>query len=218
VADARITPAGDSLTILENSRIDRLTNATIVLDTVNGYHRMFDAEIEIISRNTFRGKATYELVNALQDTFAIEFNEFVAVPELGEIPAHTKASGYVSGDKNVKVSSGFIFEGDITMSAYKKALELEGAVKLDLAGLSDRNIWIEYQSDDDIAEVVIPFDEALTRQGQPLNAGIHFDMKGDLYMSFITEKKDDSDYDFFVPKGGNLYFDPIDRPSELIIH
>jgi len=215
VADARITPAGDSLTILENSRIDRLTNATIVLDTVNGYHRMFDAEIEIISRNTFRGKATYELVNALQDTFAIEFNDFVAVPESGEIPAHTKASGYVSGDMNVQVSSGFIFEGDITMSAYKKALELEGAVKLDLAGLSDRNIWIEYQSDDDIAEVVIPFDEALTRQGQPLNAGIHFDLKGDMYMSFITEKKDDADFDFFVPKGGNLYFDPIDSAFRI---
>jgi len=220
VSDARIIPEGDSLIILENSKIDRLYNAKIEFDTANNFHKLFDANIDIISRNVFRGKATYELVNALKDTFAIEFNEFVPVPadEKNGIPAHTRASGYVSGNQGVKVSSGFIFEGEIVMSAYKKALALNGAVKLDLARLSDRNIWIEYSSNDDISEVVVPFDEALTRQGQPLNAGLHFNARGDIYMSFITEKQDYMDYDFFVPKGGNLYFDPsfgafrIDNP------
>lgn len=221
VADARITPQGDSLTILENSKIDQLTNATIILDTINGYHRMFDATVDIIDRGSFTGSATYELVNALQDTFAIKFDEFSFKPASEEIPAHTTASGRVAATEEVKVSSGFIFEGDITMYAYKKALELNGAVKLDLAGLSEKNIWIEYSSNDDISEVVIPFDQALTRQGQPLNAGIHFDARGEIYMSFITEKRDYMDFDFFVPKGGNLYFNPeenafkIDNPLKV---
>ncbi|WP_422355182.1 hypothetical protein [Roseivirga pacifica] len=221
VADARITPQGDSLTILENSQIGTLTNAVIVLDSGNNYHRMFDAEIEILSRKRFRGKATYELINALQDTFAIQFDEFQFIESEKDKKPYTKASGTVAGSQGVKVSSGFIFEGKITMYAYRKALELDGAVKLDLASLSERNIWIEYKSDDDISEVIIPFDEALTKQGQPLNAGLHFDDKGEIYMSFITEKRNHFDDDFFVPKGGNLYFHTadssyrIDNPNKL---
>lgn len=221
VADAQIIPQGDSLTVLENSVLESLTKATIYFDTASIYHRLFDAEIDILSRTRFMGRATYELVNALQDTFAIEFNDFELIPETDDTKAHTRASGYVSGDRGVKVSSGFIFEGDITMYAYKEALDLNGAVKLDLAGLKERNIWIEYQSNDDITEVIVPFDQALTRQGQPLNAGLHFDAKGDIYMSFITEKRDYMDYDFFVPKGGDLYFEPkdgsfrIDNPNKL---
>jgi len=221
VADAQIIPQGDSLTVLENSVIETLSKATIYFDESSVYHRLYDAEIDILSRSRFVGKATYELVNALQDTFAIEFNDFEFIPETNSNKAHTRASGYVSGDRGVKVSSGFIFEGDITMYAYKEALDLNGAVKLDLARLSERNIWIEYNSNDDITEVIVPFDQALTRQGQPLNAGLHFDAKGDIYMSFITEKRDYMDYDFFVPKGGNLYFEPeekafkIDNPQKL---
>ena len=215
VADAKITPQGDSLTILENARIGTIYKAKIALDAINNYHSMFDGEIEILSRNRFRGKATYELINALKDTFAIQFNEFEYIEETKERPGHTRASGTVSGDQGVKVSSGFIFEGKITMYAFKEALELQGAVKLDLRELRERNIWIEYSSNDDINEVVIPFDEALTRQGQPLNAGIHFDSRGDIYMSFITEKRDYMDYDFFVPKGGELYFDPADSSFRI---
>lgn len=215
VADSKITPQGDSLTIFENARIGTLYKANIALDAINNYHKMFDGEIEILSRNRFRGKATYELINALQDTFAIQFDEFEYIEETKERAGHTRASGNVLGDQGVRVSSGFIFEGKITMYAYKEALELEGAVKLDLKELNERNIWIEYTSRDDIKEVVVPFDEALTRQGQPLNAGIHFDSRGEIYMSFITEKRDYMDYDFFVPKGGNLYFDPIDSSFRI---
>lgn len=221
VADALITPQGDSLTILENSRIGTIYNAEILMDAVNKYHRMFDAEIEILSSSKFRGRATYELVNALQDTFAIQLDEFQYMGQTEIQPAHTKASGQVTADMGIRISSGFIYEGRVTMYAYKEALELNGAVKLDMKELNERNIWIEYASSNDVNEIIIPFDQALTRQGQPLNAGIHFDSRGDIYMSFITEKRDYMDFDFFAPKGGNLYFNPsnnsynIDNPLKV---
>lgn len=205
VGSARVTPEGNELTVLENSQIGELFNAVVVIDTSNGYHRLFDAEITITSRTSFKGKGTYELVT-LKDTFAIEFNQFEFVNKDKEHGPHTKASGTVKADQNILISPGFIFEGKITMLAFKKALELEGAVKLDLKKLAERNIWIEYTSKDDIEEVIIPFDEALTRQGRPLNAGVHFE-DGQPYISFITEKRNSLDDDLFVPKGGNLYFD-----------
>ncbi len=207
VADAKITPEGNELTILENSRIEKLENAVIIIDTANAFHRLYNAEVEILSRNRFRGKGTYELINAVQDTFSIQFDQFLFVEKDEVNGPHTKSSGTVKASDGIRISPGFIYEGEVTMYAYKKALELDGAVKLDLEKLNERNIWIEYTSNDDIEEVIIPFDQALTRQGQPLNAGIHFDAKREPYMSFITEKRNSLDDDFFVPRGGNLFYD-----------
>jgi hypothetical protein len=215
VADAKITPEGDSLTILENAQIGTLYNAKISLDAVNNYHSMFDGEIDILSRNRFTGRATYELVNALQDTFAIQFNDFEYVEATEEQAAYTKATGRATADQRLKVSSGFIFEGQIVMYAYKEALDLEGAVQLDLGEFGERNVWIEYASNNDVKEVVIPFDESVTRDGNPLNAGIHFDDSGEMYMSFITDKRDYLDADLFVPKGGELYFNPSDSSFRI---
>ncbi|MFY0591823.1 hypothetical protein [Roseivirga sp.] len=207
VADAKITPEGNELTILENSRIEKLQNAVILIDTANAYHRLFNAEIEILSRTEFRGKGTYELVNAQADTFSIQFDQFQFVENDEVNGPHTKSSGRVLGSQEVVISPGFIYEGELTMYAYKKALRLNGAVRLDLQKISERNVWIEHASNDDVEEVVIPFDQAVTREGSPLNAGLHFDSRRNPYMSFITEKRDPADDDFFVPRGGNLFYD-----------
>lgn len=207
VADAKITPEGSELTILENSRIETLQNAVIIIDTANAYHRLYNAEIEILSRTSFRGRGTYELVNAVQDTFSIEFDQFEFVKKDEVYGPHTMSSGVVNAASNIRISPGFIYQGEVTMYAYKKALELKGSVKLELDKLKERNIWIEYASNDDIEEVIVPFDQARTSEGMPLNAGIHFDSKRQPYMSFITEKRDPADDDFFVPQGGNLFYD-----------
>ena len=205
VADAKITPKNNEVLVLENAKIGTLSDAVVVIDTANSYHRLYDATINIVSRNEFNGEATYELVNTVQDTFAIKFNAFVL--EEDEVRGKfTKSSGHVRPKDNVMISPGFIFKGKVSMYGYKKALELDGAVKLDLKKLRDKNIWVEYTSNDDIQEVIVDFDQAVTENGEPLNAGLHFN-DGDVYLSFITEKRDYDDEDFFIPSGGNLFYD-----------
>ncbi len=204
VADALITPENNEVLILGDSEIGALENAVVVFDTAQANHRLYDANIEIISRNRFRGQGTYQLV-ILQDTFAIKFDQF----GLEEDQAHglyTKSSGKISGDSGVIISPGFTYKGTVFMYAFRKALELKGAVKLNLEKLKEKNVWIEYESNDDISEVVFSFDEARTEFGEPLTAGLHFN-RGAIYLSFITEKRGLDDEDFFIPKGGNLFYD-----------
>ena len=204
VADALITPENNEVLILENSELGVMENAIIVFDTANTNHRLYDAKIEIISRNRFRGEGTYELVT-VQDTFAIKFDKF-GFEEDPVRGLYTKSSGQIKADAGVIVSPGFIFKGTVFMYAFRKALELRGSVKLNLQKLKEKNVWIEYESNDDISEVVFNFDEARTEFGEPLTAGLHFN-KGDIYLSFITEKRGLDDDDFFIPKGGNLFYD-----------
>ncbi len=219
VADARITPEGNTVTILEKSRIDRLTNAIVVIDTANAFHRLYDANIDIVSRNEFKGEGTYQLVNTVQDTFAIKFNAFELVTD-EEVGTYTKSSGTVSAQHNLVVSPGFTFKGDVYMYAYRKALELDGAVRLNLKKLQGKNVWIEYASNDDVQEVIVDFDNARTEGGDPLNAGLHFN-NGDIYLSFITEKRGFDDDDLFIPRGGYLRYDAdtsafkVQNPNKL---
>lgn len=204
VADALITPDSSQVQILENSKIEELKNAVVVFDTAVANHRLYDATINIVSRKRFTGEGTYELVT-VQDTFAIKFDQF-RLEEDEERGLYTKSSGTVEDKDGVIVSPGFTFKGDVFMYAFRKALELKGAVKLNLEKLKERNVWIEYESNDDIAEVVFDFDEARTESGDPLTAGLHFN-NGDIYASFITEKRGLDDDDFFIPSGGDLFYD-----------
>lgn len=204
VADALITPDSSQVQILENSKIEELKNAVVVFDTAVANHRLYDATINIVSRKRFTGEGTYQLVT-VQDTFAIKFDQF-RLEDDEEQGLYTKSSGTVVDSDGVIVSPGFTFKGDVFMYAFRKALELKGAVKLNLEKLKERNVWIEYESNDDIAEVVFNFDEARTESGDPLTAGMHFN-NGDIYASFITEKRGIDDDDFFIPSGGDLFYD-----------
>jgi len=206
VADAKITPSGGEVIIGENGKINKLYNATLQLDTLTGYHNLYEAEIDILSRNKFVGNATYRYVNSIGDTFSIKMGEFSLEP----IPdankngreLRTVSSGNVRKEDRMLISPGMYYKGDVTMYADKPALELQGYIQPDLRDIPNYDTWIAYTSDGSAKEVVIDFDNSVTEMGEPLQAGIHFDnVNNQLYATFINEKRDFSDTDFFKPSG-----------------
>ncbi len=215
VADSEITPENGEVLILENSRIGTLRNTTLVIDTLNGYHRLYNGTINVISRNEFSGSATYEFVNATQDTFAIKLSDFhleqlTENKRKGDHELQTVASGTVEIAEKLIISPGLLYKGEIIMRARKPALEMDGYVKLDLS-VAGYNTWIQYSSDAEQQEVVIDFDNAQTEFGEKLIAGLHFDYNDySLYHTFINNKREIGDEDFFVPSG-NLRFYPDDN-------
>lgn len=206
VADAQITPSGGEVIIGENGKINKLYNATLRLDTLTGYHNLYDAEIDIVSRKKFEGNATYRYVNSVGDTFSIKMGEFSLEPipdsPKGENSLRTVSSGNVRKEDRMLISPGMYYKGDVTMYADKPALELQGYIQPDLRDIPNYDTWISYSSDGSAKEVVIDFDNSTTEMGEPLQAGIHFDnIDNQLYATFINEKRDFTDVDFFKPSG-----------------
>lgn len=221
VADAKITPENNEVLILENSKIGTLTNTTIILDTLNGYHRLYNGTINIISRNEFSGHATYEYVNAVSDTFAINMHDFHLEQQLDTVNTktslfnkekgqvftqHSVANGSVVDDDNILVSPGFYYRGDMILYANKPALKLDGYVKLDLQKEHDYDTWIKYSSSAEQQAVEIEYATATTEEGRRLEAGIHFSaLDNSLYSNFLLDNKGIGDDDFFLPEG-KLFF------------
>ena len=216
VADAKITPENNEVLILENAKIGQLKNTVIVLDTLNGYHRLTDGIVDIISRKEFKGYATYQYVNALSDTFAIKMTDFTLeaiVPEETKrrnktvlAAQQTVAHGAVTEEAELVLAPRTFYKGDMVMYATKPALQLKGFTKLDLRKLKDYNTWLVYDQSGDEKEIFIDFDKAITEDGRKADAGIHFTHDHKLYISFVTEKRSEDDEDFFIP-AGSLFYD-----------
>ncbi len=202
-ADAKVIPENNQLQVLENAKFETFQNATLVIDTLNEYHRLTNGTIDILSRHEFKGKAFYELV-AATDTFSIEMNNFRkdTVQNKKQIFYHTVAKGRAEADQNIIISPGMLYRGDVRMNAAKEALELDGEVKLDFKRMPDYNTWIAYASDAGQKQLVFNFNEALTSEGEPLTAGLHMSSKDNsIYSSFVMDRRSPDDFDFFKPKG-----------------
>ena len=217
VADAKITPENNEVLILENAKIGQLKNTTIVIDTLNGYHRLTQGVVDIVSRKLFSGYATYQYVNAVNDTFAIKMTDFhledVATDEKtrrhdkGLSPTQqTVANGAVAEKDLLVLAPRIFYKGDMTMYASRPALELQGYAKLDIKTIKNYNTWIQYAQSGDEKEVYIDFDKAITEEGRKVGAGLHFATDNDLYITFVFDKKTEEDDDFFLPSG-SLFFD-----------
>ncbi len=216
VADSKIIPEGNETTILANSVLQKFENAEIIIDTLNGYHYLDRASIQIISRNKFEGNAYYQQIVGT-DTFDIRFDSF----ELQEIPVGepdrrgnyetrlmTVSGGEVMESQNVVISPGFYYKGSVIMYASKPALELDGLVKLDL---SDPNYdhWVRFKRVEGEKDVALPFDNAVLESGEIVRSGIHMDVRDELYTTFVEPKANGSDLDFFLASGVLTYTDSI---------
>ena len=228
VADAKITPENNEVLILENAKIGTLKNTTIILDTLNGYHRLTEGVVDIISRKEFTGYATYQYVNFLSDTFAIKMTDFHLEPitqvEQSRRSARktssvasmqTVATGAVSDRENLVLGAGMFYKGDMIMYATRPALQLAGYVKLDIKKIKNYNTWIKYEQTGDETDVLIDFNNAITEEGKRVNAGLHVsNADNDLYITFLNDKKSDDDEDFFLPQG-KLYYDTASREFKI---
>jgi len=226
VADAKITPENNEVLILENAKIGTLKNTTIVLDTLNGYHRLTEGVVDIISRKEFSGYATYQYVNFLQDTFAIKMTDFhlEAIQETeGSRRSHrnksvatqqTVATGAVADKEKLVLGAGMFYKGDMVMYATRPALQLTGYVKLDIKKIKNYNTWIRYTQTGDETDVRVDFDNAITEEGKRVNAGLHFADDNSLYITFVNDKKSEDDEDFFLPSG-SLHYDTASREFKI---
>lgn len=227
VADALITPENNEVLIHENARIGTLNNTTIVLDTLNGYHRLTEGVVDIVSRKEFSGYATYQYVNFLNDTFAIKMTDFHLEPVSEEhkqskssrrrsiASMQTVAKGSVTGADSVVLGAGMFYKGDLTMFATRPALQLDGYLKLDIRKLKNYDTWIGYNQSGDETEVVLDFDKAVDEEGKRVTAGLHFAAADNsLYLTFANERKSEDDDDFFTPTG-MLFYDTESKEYKI---
>lgn len=205
VADAEIIPKGNEMTVLANSVLQTFEDAEVIFENDSTYHYLFDATIDVESRNAFSGGATY-LLPIGADTFDIQFRTFDTDTAFirGDSVKYSVAEGLIPDTKNLEVAEGFLFKGGITLKAYKQALELEGAVKPIIPSIA-QNEWVTYSRTEDETDVIVDFGNAVFDDGSKAVAGMHYDNSGNIYPTFVEQRQQPDHVDFFMAKGQLKY-------------
>ncbi len=202
VADAEIIPENNETTILENFELQEFKNARIKIDTLHEYHYLTQGEIKILSRNRFIGSAVYELVTGV-DTFDIRFDHFdlLDVPlKDGGVRKMTVSDGEVLAKDNLIINPGFFYKGKVRMYADQPQLILDGSVKLILRDPS-YDYWVQFKRERGETGVAFQFENAFLSDESQAIAGIHFDLRGGIYPTFVEKRENESDEDLFMAKG-----------------
>lgn len=210
-ADAKIMPDKGQVSIRRDANMLPFKNARLTIDTLNGYHNLTNGNIQIVSKNSFTGDASYQFVNVRKDTFNIKMSDF----ELREVVAEgdkkakgknlsTFAHATVKERDSLFLSPKILYQGEIAMLAPTKNLSLNGFVIPVLKKYPKLGgYWIPYKGDKS-EEITINVDKNLRSNESFLFAGLHFrttTSTNGLYPTFLSAKETDEDQDVFVANG-----------------
>jgi hypothetical protein len=208
VADVEIKPDSGLLTITEGANVKTLENATVLVDRINKFHTLKNANIKILSRDKFEGDGIYQYVNALKDTLYIKFDEFTlkdpaedkTLKVKTDLP-FTVSGGEISETKPIKLAKGILYKGQAFMSALKPNLEFKGQIRLDLKRNKNAG-WINYESSGESKEFVLDVADAKDDDGQPLVSGLLIEAETNrLYNGFLAAKHNPEDLEVFRASG-----------------
>ncbi|MDX2195416.1 MAG: hypothetical protein NW207_03275 [Cytophagales bacterium] len=166
VADCKIFPDSNKVTILENAQMKSFKKARLLVDTLFGYHTFHTGKIEIQSGEKFSGSATYDFINAHSDTFRILFTNFHLEEKMinkHETLRYTAAECEISEKEKFYIAPKIFYKGHTKMVAYHKLFSFDGKVKIDIKNKELKTDWFEYSKDGSSPEVVIYLDKTLEK-------------------------------------------------------
>jgi len=128
-------------------------------------------------------------------------NDDLAYPDKKEdgVKLVTVAKGDVYEENNFYITSGFLFQGVVTMYANKKNLALDGFIKTDLKNGGSLGGWMPYKRA--AGDALLVFDEEIKSDQGTFTSGIHIDPQGFLYTTFVAPKRADDHANVFLGSG-----------------
>ena len=204
-ADAFVEPDSGRVTVRRRAQMDRLYRAVIVANVVTRYHRLFDAQVDILGRFDYEAEASlfYEDENGLEQL--IRFEE-VEVDTSGE----TIGQGVIPIQDGFGLSPFFGFSGEVRLAAAREHLEFDGAVSLEAACPETDKQQLLFEAVIDPKDVRIPIDTAL-RSPMMDHLGIGAYLRdveepgGGPYGAFVDEIRSNREFPILAASGELRY-------------
>ncbi|WP_299826143.1 hypothetical protein [uncultured Pontibacter sp.] len=204
VGDSYVVPDSGKVAVAGDATIKTLRNAKVIADTLQQYHKMYAGNIDVLSRNAFKGTAVHDYFNAASDSFKLTFTNYVyGNPRGKKKPIYTFAEAQADEKSQFYIFPRILYRGKIMMHAPKEHFDFEGDLKLNFTGNPADSDWFSYKKDSlNPANVRIPITKPKAADGTPLHTGLHISRgSSKLYNTFVSKKQDMEDLDLFVVDG-----------------
>ena len=203
VADVRIYPDKELLTVKPDAMMKPLENARLIASRANQYHTLYNSNLTILSRKAYTGEADYDYVDELNRKQVIHFK-----PVKAEAEKSTLAKGEIIEADHFTLSPVFQYQGKVTLNAESQYLFFDGATLIETNCETLPIKWVYFQSEIDPFNIYIPLaDPLIDIDRNKIFNGIYVSYDSiHLYPAFMGLRKNYSDK-AIVSAGGFLYYD-----------
>ncbi len=199
-ADAAVFPDNEAVTILQKGKLATLENATILIDTANLLHNIYDARVDIRSRKSYTasGKLDYKDMNATLQ--AIKMSD-VRVDANGR----SVATGEIPKGEIFFLSPEYFFTGKVIMHAGNKLLHFRGGYQLNEDCVDNTGNWMAVDQDLDPNHIAFRFDgHAKTAGGLQAWFGLAYSFRYHHYYPLVLQALKSPSDEVLISADGNL--------------
>jgi hypothetical protein len=203
VADAAIFPGDGKLTVNKDGYIQKLIGAAIIANTESKFHHIYDASVNIASRNRYSAKGLYDYKPIEGSPEIIHF-DLVAV----DTSRQTYAYAHLSDSARFLLSPYFDFQGDITLHAAKEYLNFNGGFRLKNDCDSKMDEWIKFACELNPANIRIRLPEKIKNlRNEDIEASLLYStVNNKVYASYLQKAEMFSD-PAIISAHGTVKFD-----------
>ncbi len=198
IADAAIFPHDGIVTILEDAQLETILGANIIADTVNKFHKIYSANVNIYSRKSYNAKGFYDYYDRDSVPETIKFTT-ISVDSTG----HTYALAMVSEYDDFMLSPSFHFDGSILMNAENRNLTFSGGFSPVQDCYNRPTEFVSFDTVIDPFNIVLPVHNKIRGvNNEYLSLSINYSgIEKRFYPSFFGSKWYDSDSVFIEASG-----------------
>lgn len=198
VANAAIFPSDGKLTIKQNAVIPTITDAWIISDVDNRYHSVYNADVNIFSKNHFIANGSYDYIDANKTPQHIKLNT-ITVDTTGK----TYALGIVPEDELFFLNPHFFFSGNVKWTSDNPFVRFYGGFRLNQQCDFSEAVWVKFDTIVNPEEVCLPItDQLVDLNNNRLDVGLFYSInKGVLYSKVFKSKDNINDRNIIKARG-----------------
>ena len=202
IADARIFPDSNRVTVRKKAKMDVLENSTIIANSVTKYHRFINARTEVMARRKYESQGDYPYYDA-DSTMTIIKMKSIRVDSTYQ----TVAVGKIGPKDNFRLSPQFEYNGDVRIKANVPLISFTGATRIVHNCEKFKRSWMAFDSEIDPKNIQIPVSSNMkSLDSLSLTAGIVWreSKKAEeikLYPTFLSELAEKGDQVVFTSSG-----------------
>ena len=211
VADAAIFPADRNIVIKPDAKMNTISDAKILANTVTRYHEIYDAVVDIKGKRKYIAIGNYDYVDEK------DVNQKIFLKKIGVDPSYqTVGTGHVSDTVGFTISNDFDFAGDIRLLANREFLNFDGGFRIRHQCNPGRRSWVKFNSDVNPKDIFLSIeDNLMTLEKDELNASLMFSGENNrFYSGFLTPKRAKSDQSI-ISAHGNIRFDKASEVYDI---
>lgn len=211
VADAAIYPDLGNVTIYKKAQMETFKNAKILANTATKFHEIYDATVDIYSRQKYSANGYYDYIDENKKKQKIFF-DVISVDSTQQ----TFANGYINDQAGFTLSPDYDYSGNIKMIASDEFLLFDGAFRIKPGCDSTIAVnWVKFKSFIDPSEIYIPLDNPLKDiNNLKLFPGVFYNNTDKIYPAFLNPKRFYSD-SALVKSGGFVYYDKQEKEYRI---